>query len=184
MTKTTNNFAIGFLLLLSLTAAPCKVLANNNIEPPNSGLLRIYPGPIKTKLTAEYNAGKNKFTISITNSSNEFFCMDAKMTDPIYQHIFFRKNTGELVALNIVADSSMAFSYKFDYNESFVFLRPNETRKVERDFNNFDIGAGDYTYETTFLYYRCKDIIDLRRLVNKKRIKTYLVHDIGRVSLR
>lgn len=109
--------------------------------------------------------------------------MSAKMTNPIYQHILFRKITGELVGLRTVGDSSPEANYKFDYDDTYMFIKPNESKKIVRDFNNFDIGAGSYVYEITFLYYKCKDIIDPERAAKQKSIRIYLAHGGGKFAL-
>jgi hypothetical protein len=145
--------------------------------------LIVERGALKVQLVTEKLGGKSILQVILENPSADFLCVDLKMLDSKYQHIRLQDRSGKNVPLSTYADPTHMELFGFDYDQSYLFLLPNKTRKVGVDIGNFVVKAGSYAYDIIFLYYRCSDIIDIKRINEKKFINTFEVHATGTIVL-
>jgi hypothetical protein len=136
-------------------------------------------------MTAGWLLGRNLLDVVLSNTSDEFLCLDSRMLDTRYSHISFKDKSGRYVPqLGASEPVTPTKRLGVDYDASYKFIYPGEVRKVGIDIRTFDFKSGSYAYEIIFDYYRCRDIVDPARIRQKKDIDTFSVHANGAVVLR
>jgi hypothetical protein len=175
-----------FLLACSQSASSNNIAMIHEVAhriAPSSGLRAIQDGPLRVSLVSERSQGKNLVYVALANPSHDFLCISAHMVDVRYQHILLKDATGRHVPLRTYGETRRLTPPGFDYGDAYFVVRPAEKRKIEIDIDNFEIEHGTYTYDIQFLYYRCRDAIEMSRMADGRPIETFGVHDAGSISL-
>jgi hypothetical protein len=163
---------------------PIEKILRENVGPPWAPISAI-AGPLRARVIVGRLLGRNLLDVVLSNTSDEFFCIDSRTFDARYSHISFKGAAGRYVP-QLSASEPVAPTIRlgFDYDASYKFIYPGEVRKVGIDIGNFNFKSGSYTYDIIFDYYRCRDIIDPARIRRKKDIDTFSVHANGTVMLQ
>lgn len=143
------------------------------------GPFHTQQGPLSVRAINEQRLGKNSVSVIVSNKSNDFMCISAKILDSVYQHISLKDANGNRVPLLRYGESGPDTLLQFNYLDSYVFILPEETREVEIDIGNFRAPPGRYHYDIIGLYFRCRDVIDLARLSKKRNIMPFGFHADG-----
>jgi len=100
----------------------------------------------------------------IQNRSKEFLCIDASDLEKYNTSLMFRDEAGKQVTLERSVEGRMETHHpSFHWDQAYLFFRPQETRKVHLDLSNYFFRGGMYHYDFNFIFFRCADVIDVRK---------------------
>ena len=142
------------------------------------------PAQEQLHVVMEFERVSNSYYLTLTNNSSDFLCLSAEQLDTGKGAITLQDEAGKPVPLRSYREMGPPLlSQKFNFAEPYIFLQPQQTRKVYIDAGNFIVNASVYSYDIIFSYYRCRDIIDLARIRAKKDIHGRSLHAHGSINM-
>jgi hypothetical protein len=131
-------------------------------------------GESDRSLTAhlDFQESGGLYFIDLANPTAEFLCVDASQFDTSRPTLGMKTATGGTVQSKSFTDPAFSSDLGFNFNESYVFIKPGSTHRVYLNMSNYKLAPGRYTLSGLISYYKCRDIINKSRLTEKRDIKS------------
>jgi hypothetical protein len=160
----------------------------HDVAPERSfGPLTVKEGPLRAELTTERSSfGDNNLILTISNASDDFWCLAPGEIDTVNQRVRLLDEAGRDVPLRSWGERGNPppeTILGFDYNDAYTFILPREKRQLPLNLGNFVVSSGAYRYEMIFIYYRCRDAIDSDRIKEHRVVQPYAVVGKGSIVL-
>jgi hypothetical protein len=162
-------------LALFLIVAAMPIIANADPVQPDQEQLHV---------VMEFERVSNSYYLTLTNNSSDSLCLSAEQLDTGKGAITLQDSAGKPVPLRSYREMGPPLlSLKFNFAKPYIFLQPEQARKMYIDAGNFIVNASVYSYDVVFSYYLCRDIIDLTRIGAQKDIPGRSLHAHGSINM-
>lgn len=155
-------------------------------EPKVPASTMVTPGPLQISLSVVTKNGSRRSFIEIINKSNEFVCIDRSQIDYEIIDFVIKDAKGFRASIKTFGreQGPGQHLFGFNYSSSYVFIFPNEKRKIETSIEHYELSVGKYFYEFFVVYYPCKEIIDVVRIKNKVEISAWISDAQGNINIK
>ncbi len=178
------------ITLAALLGGACSAEDRQNGPPAAShkdmvqaGPVSVRDGPVRGQLSVDRTLGRKSVYVSLANASDQFMCIGTDQVDTRAQAIVLRDSLNNVVPRNEYRERGVPTLLGFDYESSYYFVLPHETRRIPVAMSVFVAPPGVYTYQHLLIYFACNDIVDPKRIARGERIPTFATEMKGVLDL-
>lgn len=160
--------AVAFMLL-----AGCNSSQQSTLSPKSD-----VPGGLDIDLSYKPFPGEPALYLTAKNTSADVLCFSSMQTDPASRAMIFF-DSADLVVYGASSDGGSETGTS--WNDSYVFIRPNETRTYFLPIDRIPRDRKPVRYSLTWVYFRCQDIATDRAAgteIRAPRLSTVVDHHL------
>lgn len=137
----------------------------------------------KVDVQIQYD-GSYGYELAIKNENNYFLCVSYGKTNTEDGRLikFKDKNGKDIIPLTFTDSSPYNTHLGFDFAEPYYILQPGEARKFHLNLTVFKIQKGKYSYNLKADVFKCKDVVDEKRIKKNREVELISIEKNGQID--
>jgi hypothetical protein len=134
---------------------------------------------LQIRMEAKTISGVLIYRMALLNQADEFLCVSASSLNVDSGSITFTDRAGRVIRPNSIANRRQTESLGFDYSDKYIFLQPKKETFFDVSVSNEMKAHEIYGYQVAFLYFSCRDIVDVTRIKQQKTVSAKAGSAVG-----